>query len=414
MLIRIRDILPNPYRNIDHYPILRPKVDALKASFEKTEYWDNLLGRLNDKGQFELSYGHHRRVALLEHFKDEPNRKVEVIVKKLSDAEMIQIMAAENMEQWGTSAIVEIETVEAVVKAYAAGKIQLGKLSPTTHKEALRYAPSFIPNKDDRSVATKPYTSLMIGEFLGWVSKDPKSKDGIRSSEKVRIALTALQYMEEGLVELSDFADMTSSGINAVITEARQARSYKESRAKQAEELAEMHRREAEQLKKAEERARARKEDELAREKAAERAEAIRAEALKRHEARQFHKEGQKVASKVSKAVSAHLRSGGGVKTAFDVAVKAAPIHERKGPPNIELYLQKALSEIWDFCVEDKHAEKLNRVLEFKDELDEHVLRNAERTLLDVRDRMQRWAEQFAPGKPAELQGKNGRLQLKR
>jgi len=37
-------------------------------------------------------------------------------------------MAHENMEEWETSAIVEIETIAAVVEAYGAGKIELNGL----------------------------------------------------------------------------------------------------------------------------------------------------------------------------------------------------------------------------------------------------------------------------------------------
>jgi hypothetical protein len=329
---------------------------------------------------------------------------VEVIVKKLSDAEMIQIMASENMDEWGSSAIVEIETIEAVVKAFAAGKIKLAKPASGQY---LRVAPSFLV-KEKFETSNFSYNTQTIADFLGWTYGKEK-----KAADKVHIALTALQYIEEGVTELSAFSNMKSDGIRSVIKEARQARAYKESRARQVEEAAERARKEAAQAKKEEERARARKEEELARQKAAEHEDAIRAEALAKARARQFHKEGQKVASKVIKAVSEHLRSGGGTKNARDVAIKAAPLHARTVPPDIEEYLKKALSEIWSFCVEDKHAEKLNRVLEYKKDLDEDALRNAQRTLLDVRDRMARWADRFEPGKPAERRTNNSKLQLK-
>jgi len=406
MLIQIKDIRPNPYRNIDVYPILRPKIDTLVASYEKTEYWDNILGRLNEKGEFEQAYGHHRWVALKEHYGED--HKVEVIVKKLSDAEMIQIMASENMEQWGTSAIVEIETIEAVVKAFAAGKIMLASPHKSCSVSELRYAPSFILGNEPPDKSVRSYNAQTVADFLGWTYGKNK-----QAADKVQIALTALQYMEEGLVELANFADMTSGGILAVIREARLARSYKESRAKEAERLAEARRKEAEEAKKEEERAQARKDAERAKQKRAEREEAERAEAYQRAEAKRLHKEGQKVASKVTKAVSAHIRSGGGTKTARDVAIKAAPLHQRQGEPDIEKALSAVLSKMWDFCLKDELPGKLKEILKFKASLDEDVLRNAQRTIRDVRDRMESWAKEFEPSKRKEKEAKDGKLLLR-
>jgi hypothetical protein len=402
MKIKIKDILPNPFRNIEHYPILRPKIETLKRSYESTEFWDNIVGRINHKNQFEQAYGHHRKVALLEHYG--PNHEVEVIVKDLDDGHMIKVMASENMDEWGTSAIVEIETVEAVVKAYGVGKIKLAK--PTGSKD-LRRAPSFIPDKEKFVATNFSYNAQTVGEFLGWTyGKEKKAMD------KVHYALTALQYIEEGIIDLSAFADLTSSGIKAVITEARQAREFKESRAREAQRLAEEARKEAEEAGKAAAKAKAREDQEKARRKAAEQEEALREEARQKAEAQHYHKQAQEAASKVSKAVSAHLRGGGGTKTAGDAAMKAVPIHERKAPPDLEDYLSKILTPIWEFCLEDKHAENLNRVLEFKDELDEGVLKNAARTLRDVRDRMEAWAKDFDPGTRLK-RTRNGKLLLK-
>jgi len=403
MKIKIKDILPNPFRNIEHYPIIRGKVDQLKRSYENTDFWDNIVGRINEKGKFEQAYGHHRKVALLEHFG--PNHVVEVIDKPLDDAHMIKVMAAENMDEWGTSAIVEIETVEAVVKAFAEGRIKLNKAG---QPKAARYAPSFIPGKGKSETSDFSYNAETIGEFLGWTYGKEK-----KASDKVYHALTALQYIEEGIIELSAFDGLTSSGIKAVVTEARQAREYKDIRAKEAEREAEAARKEAEEAEKAEARARAREDQEKARRKAAEREEAERQAAYKRAEAEEYRKQGQQAASKVTKAVSAHLRSGGGTKTAPDVAIQAVPLHDRKASPNIEDYLSKALTPIWQFCQEDTHAEKLNRVLEFKDELDRSVLTNAARTLRDVRDRMEWWAKKFDPGTRSKKAARNGKLALK-
>ena len=206
--VPIKDLLSNPFRRIEHYPIRREKVEALKESIEKTGFWDNLLVRSAKNGKFERAFGEHRATALKEYFDEHPkeDRKVGVIVRDLSDADMIQIMARENMEEWGaTSGIVEIETVHAVVLAYADGRIQLSQ--PERKAPRLRYAPSFAIVGDDVVVQndnSKPYTAISVARFLGW-----SASDAARAADKVHTALTALQFLDEGLLGENDLVGLS-------------------------------------------------------------------------------------------------------------------------------------------------------------------------------------------------------------
>ena len=45
MKVFVDSLLPNPYRNIEKYPIDREKVEALKISIGETSFWDNILAR---------------------------------------------------------------------------------------------------------------------------------------------------------------------------------------------------------------------------------------------------------------------------------------------------------------------------------------------------------------------------------
>jgi hypothetical protein len=85
----------------------------------------------------------------------------------------------------GTSAIVEIETIAAVVEAYAQRKIELNGLSEKTPKAVVRYAPSFIPEcspqrgEHSQLSGDRPYTQQSIAKFLGWTqskSGSPQTK----------------------------------------------------------------------------------------------------------------------------------------------------------------------------------------------------------------------------------------------
>lgn len=108
MKIAVKDLKPNPYRNMDRYPIDRAKVEQLKSSIKDLTFWDNILLRKNCQG-YEIAYGHHRWIAL----KELKYKEIDVPVRQLDDATMIRIMAEENFN-WQSSPAVINETVLAV------------------------------------------------------------------------------------------------------------------------------------------------------------------------------------------------------------------------------------------------------------------------------------------------------------
>lgn len=109
MKIKIKDLEPNPYRDMHHYPVNRDKIDRLKQSIEQTGFWDNILCR-KAGSKYQLAYGHHRLVAIQELGITE----VDIPVKDISDADMVRIMALENREQEDMSQSILIETVRVV------------------------------------------------------------------------------------------------------------------------------------------------------------------------------------------------------------------------------------------------------------------------------------------------------------
>jgi len=179
MRIKVSDLNPNPFRNIEKYEINRDKVKALKASIEQTTFWDNVLARplrghskvvvnyvLDEYGnpaieseyhivvgpfagdahgagiyindgpnskqgcyefpKFELAYGHHRHVAL----KELGIEEVDIPIRDLDDATMLRIMANENLSDWAATPGVINETVFAA-KEFLDG--ELGKASDINH-----------------------------------------------------------------------------------------------------------------------------------------------------------------------------------------------------------------------------------------------------------------------------------------
>lgn len=110
MRIKVKNLLPNPFRNIDAYPIDREKIRQLRNSIRETSFWDNILARPAPKnGRYEIAYGHHRLLAIKEELGEQTI--VDIPVRDLSDEVMLRIMANENMQEWTTDWRIIVETV---------------------------------------------------------------------------------------------------------------------------------------------------------------------------------------------------------------------------------------------------------------------------------------------------------------
>ena len=140
MKIKVKNLIANPYRNIEVYPIDRTKVEQLRNSIRETSFWDNILARPAPKnGKYQIAYGHHRLIAIKEELGKDT--AIDIPVRKLSDEDMLKIMANENMEQWTTDWRVIVETVKQTRKfleehseiakklgAYTRGKREVGRI----------------------------------------------------------------------------------------------------------------------------------------------------------------------------------------------------------------------------------------------------------------------------------------------
>lgn len=131
MKVQLKNLLPNPFRKMKQYPIDRQKVESLKNSITETTFWDNILARKKGK-KFEIAYGHHRLIALQEL----GIKEIDIPVRVLSDASMLQIMANENLE-WNTTPAVVCETIAAVKEFLDA------QIAPYAHLEAFCKAAKF-------------------------------------------------------------------------------------------------------------------------------------------------------------------------------------------------------------------------------------------------------------------------------
>ncbi|RMZ49613.1 hypothetical protein EB822_11190 [Flavobacteriaceae bacterium PRS1] len=173
MKVKVKDVKANPYRNIDHYSLNKDKIMALTSSIEKTGFWDNLVGRKMN-GEIQIAYGHHRIEALRLAKGYGYDFEFDLPIRDISDGTMIQIMANENMSEWGHSIMVTDETVK-VAKDFLENNINFGKFAK---------ASKWKNTKAENGLAS----GVDISNFLGW------------DNHKVRESLKRLRLIEDGIL----------------------------------------------------------------------------------------------------------------------------------------------------------------------------------------------------------------------
>lgn len=417
MKFTVKQIQPNPFRQMEHYPIQRDKVEALRESLRATGYWDNMVARLV-KGKPQIAYGHHRLAALKEEYGS--NYKAGLIIKKLDDAAMIKIMAYENMEEWSGNMWVEMETVKVIVTAYAEGKIELSPPDSNTGELFLRYAPSFITGTCPRAWAGDfPYTAKTVAEFMGRLKADGRAKSRIID------ILSALELIEEGLLNPLDFEGLSSKEIGAVVEQARKTkRQYGEAarahedEAEQASheaETAEKNRKKAEEKRRKAEKqaavAKDRREKAEAREVAKQyrKLEQDATKAQKKAKKRQKEesrkqkdklKEGRRQAAKVGRAVGTSIKKGEiGYSDAHKVTSKLLP--KQAGPPkHVDAFtsrLAKNIGKILDPNT-DRLVPHIQELIEAREHINPLVRADIAQVLENVAKRAFHYSQQFRGG----------------
>jgi flagellar biosynthesis GTPase FlhF len=197
-LSKIKD---NPWRNRKRNPLDENRVEAIGESIGTTEFWVGVYGRELKDGTVEIAFGHHRVAAA----KAEGLKEIPVEIQPFTNGDMLIRMSRENLRG---DLVGTLEVVEAAVKAIAAGDIQVPELDSKTRKDALRYAPSFIPGQEpsDRTGRSHPYTADVVARFLGgvYVVKPLKGRVEKRAQHSVHAALGVLELEERKVKGFSE------------------------------------------------------------------------------------------------------------------------------------------------------------------------------------------------------------------
>lgn len=206
MILKFKDILPNPNRDLINNPLNPDKVNELVDSINETGFWDNVVVRLRAKDHRpECAYGHTRiaaaiKVGLIEG---------DFIVKDLGDEMMIKIMGRENSDTYKYSVLALLEKVRAVVIGLADGRVKPFVINDKTDPSVICYAPSFIPGEPSSLSGGKlppqeverakklRYTAAHIAHFLGMSIKYGTQ---FKPDNNFKAAFSALRAIQNGLM----------------------------------------------------------------------------------------------------------------------------------------------------------------------------------------------------------------------
>jgi ParB-like chromosome segregation protein Spo0J len=109
--VSLTAIEPNPFRDLKTHPFDKRKLEALECSIEHVGLWEGLIGRRAGQG-YQLAFGHHR----LEAARNRKLTTVPLIIRDLTDEEMVGFMGRENMEDFNSDFLVMLASWEAAQK----------------------------------------------------------------------------------------------------------------------------------------------------------------------------------------------------------------------------------------------------------------------------------------------------------
>ena len=198
-LVPLKLIKDNPHRDKKRNPIDKEKIEHLVESIGTTGFWKGVYGR--EVGEFvEIAFGHNR----VEAARAAGLKEIPIEIEKLTDSDMLMRMTRENLRG---ELLVALEAVSAAVKAYGSGTVEFEKLEPKTRKDALRYAPSFVPGKASVTPdVTHVYTVDSLAKFIGGTYVRPNG----HAQELVRAALGILEMEERKVKGFSEKVLQTS------------------------------------------------------------------------------------------------------------------------------------------------------------------------------------------------------------
>jgi ParB/RepB/Spo0J family partition protein len=136
MLVQLRDLKPNPYRDFKIDPIDPENVKTLIESIRQDGFWGGVVCR-QINGEIQIGAGHHR----IEAARKAGLISADLFVGDLDDAAMIRVYARENATQRGNSGVAIAGSIASairfLVKQIMLGSDQVRKFTDLSNSEAI-------------------------------------------------------------------------------------------------------------------------------------------------------------------------------------------------------------------------------------------------------------------------------------
>lgn len=178
--VALSALKPNPHRDIGTYPFIERKVESLVRSIEDIGMWESVIARPHGD-KYQLAFGHHR----VEAAKRCGIEVIPVIVKDLTDEEMLQYMGRENGEDYSTDFLVMLNTWEGAVKF--------------------------------RRRAGENEKPLHVANILGWTNL---RDDGPRMNDTAQACATAHSLIEDGHINRNDLRSLSVKAAREIVARA--------------------------------------------------------------------------------------------------------------------------------------------------------------------------------------------------
>jgi hypothetical protein len=165
--VSLSSLDPNPLRHLSRYPFNDDKLDALRRSIRDVGLWEGVIARKTG-GRYQIAFGHHRVEAGRKELGKEA--RIPVIVRDLTDVQMLQFMGRENMEDYNADFLVMLESWEAAVL--------------------------FL----ERDKAQKPQ-DIDVARLLGWLRPQPGERKDLRLDNTASACAKVSKLIEGGYID---------------------------------------------------------------------------------------------------------------------------------------------------------------------------------------------------------------------
>jgi ParB family chromosome partitioning protein len=198
MMYEIKDVAlglidANPHRDLKTYPWIERKIEQLMHSIDDVGMWASIIGRAHGK-RFQLAFGHHR-VEAAERLR---LKAVPLIIRQLSDREMLQFMGRENGEDYATDLLIMLNTWDGAVKFLANSR---------------DYA-------DARTGVRRQAKPLEIAQLLGWMSADT-TQNSTQMSRAARACSDAFALINGGYISRTDLRGLSVAAAQELVGRAQ-------------------------------------------------------------------------------------------------------------------------------------------------------------------------------------------------